>query len=231
MQNLTPAQQAQIEDLQFELNNCTLPKKPQTAYQIFENKHFNLVKQQVQHLSSKEIQTRLKEKWNYGVADEEREQYHFMAKENKQCYYARYEEVQNKVSALREKIHHIKYCSNNSAVKPTGKLRFMTAYRFYRRDEVPRVKEAYPDLDGKDRHAMVRARWQKLPDKDKVAYVMMSRLDRERAIYMNKLSQIRENLLNEFPALDDHQQNSELLQKHQAQEDYEEYRRKLIAFK
>ena len=47
---------------------------------------------------------------------------------------------------------------------------------------------------------------------EEVVYVMMSRLDRERAIYMNKLSQIRENLLTEFPSLDVHTQHSELLQ-------------------
>ena len=51
---------------------------------------------------------------------------------------------------------------------------------------------------------------------------MMSRLDRERAIYMNKLSQIRENLLVEFPTLArarDEAIGSE------PEEDYEEYRR------
>lgn len=113
-------------------------------------------------------------------------------------------------------------------MKPTGKLRFMTAYRFYRRDEVPRVKEENPDLDGKARHAVVRQRWQKLPDKEKVAYVMMSRLDRERAIYMNKLSQIRENLLMEFPTLETSRSDAASAE---PDEDYEEYRRQLIAFR
>lgn len=57
----------------------------------------------------------------------------------------------------------------------------------------------YPDLDGKERHALVRKRWQALPDEKKITYVMKSRVDKERAIYQNKLTQIRENLISEFP--------------------------------
>ena len=57
---------------------------------------------------------------------------------------------------------------------------------------------------------------------------MMSRLDRERAIYMNKLSQIRENLLVEFPTLAS--ARDEAIGS-QPNEDYEEYRRQLIAFR
>ena len=64
--------------------------------------------------------------------------------------------MQDRISELREQIHSIKFCQHNAAVKPTGKLRFMTAYRFYRRDEVPKVKEENPELDGKARHAIVR---------------------------------------------------------------------------
>jgi hypothetical protein len=36
-------------------------------------------------------------------------------------------------------------------MKASGKLKFMTAYRFFRKDKVPLVKEKYPDLDGKGR--------------------------------------------------------------------------------
>ena len=110
MQHLSQAQQTRIRDLEFEISLCALPKKPQTAYQIFENKHFNAVKQSVPHLSSKEIQRRLKEKWSYGISDQERQTYHEVANESKQSYYARYEEVQDRVSELREKIHQIKFC-------------------------------------------------------------------------------------------------------------------------
>ena len=106
---------------------------------------------------------------------------------------------EEKVNEIRTKIHNIKFKVDNRAVKPTGKLKFLTAYRFFWREEVPIVKSMYPDLAGKDRHAMVRKRWQNLPDSKKITFVMMSRLDRDRAIYINRLSQIKQNLLEEHP--------------------------------
>ena len=48
---------------------------------------------------------------------------------------------------------------------------------------VPQVKAEFPDMEGKSRHAIVRERWQALADEKKIVYVMMSRADRERAIY------------------------------------------------
>lgn len=54
-------------------------------------------------------------------------------------------------SEIRKQIHETIYSTSNPVVKPSGKLRFMTAYRFYRKDQVPLVKERFPDLDGKGR--------------------------------------------------------------------------------
>ena len=108
--------------------------------------------------------------------------------------------MQKRINELRDEIHRIKYCKDNKAVKPTGKLRFLTAYRFYRREEMPIVKQMFPQKEGKKRQAIVRKRWQALPDEQKISYVMKSRLDRERAIYMNKLTQIKQSLLAGLPA-------------------------------
>ena len=40
-----------------------------------------------------------------------------------------------------------------------------------------------------------------MPDDKKITYVMKSRVDRERAIYENKLTQIKENLTAQLPHL------------------------------
>ena len=48
---------------------------------------------------------------------------------------------------------------------------------------------------------MVRDKWRLLDEQTRLVYVMMSRAHRERAIYVNKLSQIKESLLREHPAL------------------------------
>lgn len=91
------------------------------------------------------------------------------------------------------------YSKDNKAVKPSGKLRFMSAYRFYRREMVPLVKAERPELEGKQRHQLIRQRWQQLPDDKKFNYVMMSRADREKAIYIAKLIQLKETLPYDIP--------------------------------
>ena len=66
-------------------------------------------------------------------------------------HFARVEQVQQRINSLRQAIHMIKYSGENMAVKPTGKLKFLTAYRFFRREEVPIVKQMYPEMEGKER--------------------------------------------------------------------------------
>ena len=50
------------------------------------------------------------------------------------------EEAHLKINELRKKIHSIKFSANNKFMKASGKLKFMTAYRFFRKDKVPIVK-------------------------------------------------------------------------------------------
>jgi hypothetical protein len=44
------------------------------------------------------------------------------------------EQVMAKKSEIRKQIHEIVYSATNAVIKPSGKLKFMTAYRFYRKD-------------------------------------------------------------------------------------------------
>jgi hypothetical protein len=53
----------------------------------------------------------------------------------------------------------------------------MSAYRFFRKQMVPQVKEAFPDLDGKGRQEIIRNMWRELDDKGKFIYVLQSRAD------------------------------------------------------
>ena len=64
----------------------------------------------------------------------------------------------------------------------------MSAYRFFRREMIPLVKDVYPDYDGKSRQSVIRHAWRVLADSCKFAYVQMSRADRERALYLHKLT-------------------------------------------
>ena len=55
---------------------CKVPKKAtKTAFEIFENKNFNEVKQRLPHLSKREITTNLRAKWDLKLTEEEKKEF------------------------------------------------------------------------------------------------------------------------------------------------------------
>lgn len=75
----------------------------------------------------------------------------------------------------------------------------MSAYRFFRKEMVPVIKQQEPKLDSKGRQAVVQHLWSNLHDRHKFAYVLMSRADREKSLYLIRLNSIREELRKNFP--------------------------------
>lgn len=84
-------------------------------------------------------------------------------------------------------------------IKPSGKIKFMSAYRFFRKEMVPVIKKHEPLLDSNGRHQVVHNLWTQLQDHHKLAYVLMSRADREKSLYIIRLNQIREELKQAYP--------------------------------
>jgi hypothetical protein len=123
------------------------------------------------HLSQSEIVAYIEKQWKYQISKEVKESY----KQQAFCLNNEYMQAltaANKLkSELKQQIHDIKYSSSNPAVKPSGKLKFMSAYRFFRREMVPLVKAEYPDFDGKGRQQVIRGAWRKLVDECKFTYV------------------------------------------------------------
>lgn len=118
----------------------------------------------------------------------------------------------SKINAIKKKIHEIRFPFLNgqsggnapgggfgTQIKPSGKIKFMSAYRFFRKEMVPVIKQQESNLDGKGRHAVVHDLWTQLQDRHKLAYVLMSRADREKSLYIIRLNQIREELKQAFP--------------------------------
>lgn len=64
---------------------------------------------------------------------------------------------------------------------------------------VPLIKRLEPGLDSKGRHAVVHSVWTQLHDEHKLAYVLMSRADREKSLYIIRLNQIRNELKLQYP--------------------------------
>ncbi|CDW84111.1 UNKNOWN [Stylonychia lemnae] len=221
---LSKKQYFEIVELENQIKLIKEPKKPSTAYQIFENKEFNLVKKQMPHLQSKEISDFLYQQWKFQLDNSDKEIYFEMAKQQSQEYFQQLKQTIFEKNLLRQKIYDIKYncidkvvasrsiphtlqnqsaSSNGSqgAVKPSGKLKFMSAYRFFRRELVPIMKSTHPEMDGKDRQKMIKDHWRELNDNQKYAYVQMSRADREKALYIHKLCRIKNDLMKNNPEL------------------------------
>lgn len=64
---------------------------------------------------------------------------------------------------------------------------------------VPILKKIEPTLDSQGRQEVIRDLWTRLKDQHKLAYVLMSRADREKVMYLARLNQIREELRRAYP--------------------------------
>ena len=122
-------------------------------------------------MSTREISDFIYQQWKFKLSKEERDAIKEQAKKAYTEYIEAVHEANKMKSKLKQEIHDIKFSNDNPAVKPSGKLKYMSAYRFFRRDMVPIVKEMHPDFDGKSRQHIIRGAWKKLPDENKFAYV------------------------------------------------------------
>ena len=61
---------------------ANLPKNPLTAYQIFENKNFNEVKQKWPHMTKREITDQISRMWNQKLKQAEREEFEGLAEQS-----------------------------------------------------------------------------------------------------------------------------------------------------
>ena len=74
------------------------------------------------------------------------------------------------------------------------KLKFLSAFRIYRRTIAPKVKAEKPNLTGKERQAIIRDQWKKLDAKKKYVYVLRSRWDKEKARFRQRTMEIKAQL-------------------------------------
>jgi hypothetical protein len=64
-----------------------MPDEPVSAERLFENKVFNQIKQKLPHLSTRDIQDLIVTKWNCGISDAERAEFHQMAEQARKSYF------------------------------------------------------------------------------------------------------------------------------------------------
>ena len=74
------------------------------------------------------------------------------------------------------------------------KLKFLSAFRLFRRWIAPRIKAEYPNLTGKERQSVIRQIWKDTPADRKLVFVMQSRLEEEKARFNAKAQLIKESV-------------------------------------
>jgi hypothetical protein len=142
---LSPTQLGQIESHQAEIRAIEgerdLAPKPQSSFSLFKQAQFTPVRERLAHLSNKEIGQHIHEMWKSGTNAVEQAKFEKDSADQEGEYFKLIDEANTKVNELKRKIFEIKFGgTDNKAVKPSGKLRFMSAFRFYRREAVPEVK-------------------------------------------------------------------------------------------
>ena len=140
------------------------------------------------HLPAKDILDLLINKWKHGITEKEQEEYTLMAETARKEYFLKIEDSKIRENDLRQQIHELQFGVPNQAVKPTGKLRFLTAFRYFRKEEIPKIKADYPHMEGRQRHALVKQRWRILNPQEKFPFVLLSRASEERSKYLSKIA-------------------------------------------
>jgi hypothetical protein len=78
--------------------------------------------------------------------------------------------------------------------KKSLKIKYLSAFRLFRKEIAPKYKEEQPELPPKERIEEIKKKWKALAPDEKMVYVMQSRADKERAIFESRLSNYTEHI-------------------------------------
>ena len=74
------------------------------------------------------------------------------------------------------------------------KIKFLSAFRIFRKVKAPNVKEEYPNLTGKERQCIIWQMWKDLPGDIKYLFVIKSRLEEEKARFQAKAQVLKQKM-------------------------------------
>ena len=140
---LSTEEKQELEELELEYKSLANPKEPTKAEGIYMNKNFNDYKAKFPHLHVSAINDLLATKWKLEMTIADRQVYEELASAELAKFREANDAVYAKRQELSQKIHAIKFGENVAdVIKPSGKLKFLSAFRVYRRFNINRVKEA-----------------------------------------------------------------------------------------
>jgi len=183
MRFLSVEDKKELQDLESQLACLSEPEPARGDFTIFMDKRFNEAKSEFPNLKTDKINHYLKNTWAQMSAEQKTVFAELAVKEATERK-ERINELYKRRQQICEQIHKLKYGSEvQQILKPSGKLKFLSAFRVYRRVNINRVKEAFPQMENKGRHEIVKQMWKRVSESERLIYVLRSRADKERALY------------------------------------------------
>lgn len=156
------------------------PLYPLSAYQLFVKDKYAELRKTEPNLSHKEIVQKANNYWLYKLSPEDKEAYKHKHMENVRTFSEKLvEHKARKKEILEQYWRNVNSGKQQEEGKPE-KVKFKTAYRLFKVDNVASVKEEHPDMTFKERANIIKEMWRNLSPHSKYLYMKRSRLDKQK---------------------------------------------------
>jgi len=162
---------------EIKLKIGTPPLKPLSAYRIFLQDQYNIIKKENPEMKHSEIQKKANSIWLFKTSPLDKEAYEHKYMESLREYNKQLNEYhKNKKKVLTE--YYQKLAQEGKGVDSSNqKIKFKTAFKLFKLDHVSQVKQKYPDASFKQRSDILKEMWKGLSQHSKFLYVKRSRLE------------------------------------------------------
>eukprot|EP01017_Pseudomicrothorax_dubius_P012744 TRINITY_DN1539_c0_g1_i3.p1 TRINITY_DN1539_c0_g1~~TRINITY_DN1539_c0_g1_i3.p1 ORF type:complete len:314 (+),score=81.13 TRINITY_DN1539_c0_g1_i3:548-1489(+) len=184
--------------LDVQLRIGQTPLKPISSYRIFVKENTGPMRKLHQTISHKELMTKLNTQWFTELSEEDREAYRLKGMLDRQRYrdeliaynrnrlkvlteYADGQKKQKETTTPAKQAGAEKEDMENClSSEKQSKVKFKSAFKFFKLDMIAKVKDEYPTLSFKERVEIIKEQWKRLAAHEKFLYVKRSRLDKKR---------------------------------------------------
>lgn len=156
------------------------PLYPLSAYQLFVKDKYAELKRVEPSLSHKDIVKKANDYWLYELSSEDKEAYKHKHVENVRTFNEKLAEYKERKKEVLEQYWKSVNSGKQQEEVKSEKVKFKTAYRLFKVDNVASVKEQHPDTTFKERANIIKEMWRNLSPHSKYLYMKRSRLDKQK---------------------------------------------------
>eukprot|EP00347_Sterkiella_histriomuscorum_P000965 403373850 len=178
LDNLTQFEKEILESLFFKLKSLSLPKQPQSAFILYMRSFYQKKKLEKPFLDQKKIELEAKLLWRK-ECEETKLLFEQKSDEALKFYEKEFQEYSDSCEQIRSEIDEIIERADISRIV----RKKISPYRIFKKELAPNIKLEFPNMRSQERQMIVKDRWRKLPDSDKLIFVIKARIEEERHHY------------------------------------------------